>query len=297
VTTLRILPADHLTPFLATPAGAGDARLLGVLVGDGQALVAQRSRSVPRGAWGNLTLARLPHGLEELPLRARVRRDGGIEVAPALEPELTKDGASIRPNAIARTLEQQAAVSRAAVRLEQTESGLPALVGYVAPKPGATFTQTELRQHLRARLPERMLPGQFVELDTLPLREDGSIRLEGLPSPFARSRRDHHVEPKTPSEQLLARCWREALKLPAVGLRDNFFDLGGHSLLCFQVLADVERETGKRLSPRLFLLNTLEQVARALDEESTTPVRPPEPPAGGLASRFKQKLGGLLGRR
>jgi len=298
VTTLRILPAEHLTPFLATPAAPADARLLGVLVGEGQALVAQRRRNVPRGAWGNLTLARLPQGLEELPFRARRRSDGGIEVAPALEPELVKDGASVRPSAIARTLEQQAAVSRAAVRLEETESGLPALVGYVAAKPGATFTQTELRQHLRARLPERMLPGQFVELDAMPLREDGSIRLEGLPSPFARARRDRHVEPRTPSEQLLARTWREALKLPSVGLRDNFFDLGGHSLLCFQVLAEVERATGKRLSPRLFLLNTLEQVAHALDDETAAPVRPPEPTTtGGLASRFRQRLGGLLGKR
>src|SRR6185369_7965096 len=183
----------------------------------GQALVSQRRRSVPRGAWGNLSLARLPQGLEVLPLRARLRRDGGIELAASLEPELTKDGALIRPSAIASALEQQAAVGRAAVRLEQTEAGLPALVGYVAAKPGATFTQTELRQHLRARLPERMLPGQFVELDTMPLHEDGRIRLEGLPSPFARARREHHVEPRTPSEQLVARCWREALKVSAVG--------------------------------------------------------------------------------
>jgi hypothetical protein len=159
------------------------------------------------------------------------------------------------------------------------------------------FTQTELRSHLRARLPERLVPSQFVELDSLPRTADGAIDVGGLPSPFASARRRYHVAPTTPSQKLVANAWQEALKAKSVGLQDNFFDLGGHSLLCFQVLAAIERETGKRLSPRLFLLNTLEQVARELDETVAAHSPKAPEPATGLAGRMRQRLEGLLGRR
>jgi hypothetical protein len=72
------------------------------------------------------------------------------------------------------------------------------------------------------------------------------------------------MAPRTEAEKLLAGLWREALALPQVGRRDNFFDLGGHSLVCLQVVAQIEKRTGRKLSPRVLLLNTLEQVAAQL---------------------------------
>jgi amino acid adenylation domain-containing protein len=297
ISTLGLVTGEHLAAFLANPKNAADSRLLGSPLGSTRVAVAQHGRQVPPGAWGNLELHWTPSRIERSALRARRRREGGIELAKTTRGEAVKDGAVVRPAAVARALELEPSVARAIVTLEQTEAGLPALVAYVVAKPGATFTQTELRNHLRARLPERMLPNQFVELDTLPTHGDGSLDFDALPSPFARAKHSYHVEPTTPSQQLIARAWRDALKLSSVGLHDNFFDLGGHSLLCFQVIARVERESGKRLSPRLFLLNTLEQVARALDDGTATPPRAPEPQPTGLAGRMRQRLEGFLGRR
>ena len=73
------------------------------------------------------------------------------------------------------------------------------------------------------------------------------------------------MPPTTVTEQMLARVWAAALSLDRVGIHDNFFALGGYSLLCFQVLSRIERETGHRLSPRVLLLDSLEQVAARLD--------------------------------
>lgn len=296
VFTLQVVMGEHPVAFLGAPVNARDRRLLGTLLGSARSGIAQEKRRVPLGAWGNLVLVWSHERIEDLRLRARRRRNGQLELAAQAKLEPSKDGAALRPSAVARALEAHAAVARAVVRLEQTDAGLNALVAYVAAEPGAAFTQTELRKHLRSRLPARMVPSQFVELGSVPLLADGSVDFDKLPSPFGRARRDYHVEPSTPSQVLVARCWRDALKVPSVGLNDNFFDLGGHSLLCFQVLDRIERESGKRLSPRLFLLNTLEQVAHALDEEKVTATRQEEAPTG-LAGRMRQRLEGLLGRR
>jgi hypothetical protein len=95
---------------------------------------------------------------------------------------------------------------------------------------------------------------------------------------------------------LLARLWTEALGLPRVGRHDNFFALGGYSLLCFQVLERIERETGRRVSPRLLLLDSLDQVAAQLDRME----RPAGDSPAGLARQggvgggkwFKRLLSG-----
>jgi len=297
VFTLQLVVSDQPTAFLATPKEARDVRLLGVPLGEAEVAVVQHGHSVPPAAWGNLTLTRSAKRVEVDGLRARRRRDGSIELSATAGLEVTKDGATVRPLAIARALELHAAVARAAVRVEHDDAGLPVIVAYVAPKPGAMFTQTELRSHLRARLPERLVPSQFVELAALPTRAGGDVDFDALQSPFASARRRYHVDPTTPSQKLVANAWQEALKTKSVGLQDNFFDLGGHSLLCFQVLARIERETGKRLSPRLFLLNTLEQVARELDDSTAAPAPKAVEPATGLAGRMRQRLEGLLGRR
>src|SRR5439155_934302 len=121
-----------------------------------------------------------------------------------------------------------------------------------------------------ALLPDHMVPRRFVELGSLPRREDGSVdrgRLAAVP----RATDADTVEPRTDPERLVAAVWRDALGATTVGVHDNFFDLGGHSLLCLQVVAQLERRTGRRLGPRLLLLNTLEQVAAHLGAAASAP--------------------------
>jgi amino acid adenylation domain-containing protein len=96
-----------------------------------------------------------------------------------------------------------------------------------------------------------------------------------------------HAELTTPTEKLLAEVWCAELRLPSVGAADNFFDLGGHSLLAMQVMASMEQKTGKRVNPQKFIFETLQQIARAYDEEE---VKPKEQKKG-----FGRFLAGLVG--
>ncbi len=138
---------------------------------------------------------------------------------------------------------------------------------------GEPPTTTELRRALRERVPGGPVPASFVVLDALPRAGDGGVdrdALLGLGGAGARSAVD--VEPRTPSERLLATLFREALGIDKVTVRDNFFDLGGHSLLSIRVLARLEKATGFRLDPRDMIFQSLGQIAAACDERRA--VRP-----------------------
>ena len=89
----------------------------------------------------------------------------------------------------------------------------------------------------------------------------GGLRLDARPG----SGRADHVEPRTPMERLVAGIWTEALGVPRVSVHDNFFDLGGHSLLSMRVLARVEKAIGLSLNPRELIFQTLEQFASACE--------------------------------
>jgi nonribosomal peptide synthetase DhbF len=152
------------------------------------------------------------------------------------------------------------------------------------------FTETELRT--LSRKATGVTPQIFIELEAMPKTPKGAVDDDKLPIPFARTG-GHEFQPaRTASEKLLAGLWQQALRLPRIGVYENFFDLGGYSLLCFQVLGEVKGQTGASLSPRTMLLGTLEQVAAELDQatggKGATPARSTAPaPEGG---------GGLLDR-
>ena len=125
-----------------------------------------------------------------------------------------------------------------------------------------------LRKHLRKSLPDYMIPHYFVELGKLPLTPNGKVDRKALPAPVgAVADARMVVAPHTDDERLLAELFQETLKVGRVSVHDNFFDLGGHSLMCFQVIAKVQEKTGVRLNPRLMLLNTLKQTAALLTQE------------------------------
>ena len=159
------------------------------------------------------------------------------------------------------------------------------------------LTETELRRHARAVLPAALVPHVFVELSELPRDAQGQVDQPRLPSPFA-APLAAHIPARTPSEKLLAKLFLEVLGVPRVGVHDNFFDLGGQSLLCLRVIDMIERETKRRMSPRILLLNTLEQAAAALDQlQGGQPEekRQSAKEETGVAGRVLKGLRGLLG--
>ncbi|HEY4575890.1 MAG TPA: condensation domain-containing protein, partial [Thermoanaerobaculia bacterium] len=121
------------------------------------------------------------------------------------------------------------------------------LVAYVAPR-GEAGAAGELRELLERELPEPMIPADLVFLDRLPLTASGKLDRRALPAPEPAAERPH-VAPATPVEEILARIWGELLGRERIGVHDDFFELGGDSILSMQVVARAA-QAGLRLSPR-----------------------------------------------
>ncbi|MDQ6674586.1 MAG: amino acid adenylation domain-containing protein [Chloroflexota bacterium] len=199
----------------------------------------------------------------------RMRGDGRIEYRGRTDQRLLVRGLRVEPVAIERELNRQSTIAESAVAVQEKAGGAR-LVAWIVPTGGADYTDSELRRALRKVLPDAMVPRRYFEVAALPRTTDGQLdRLALLPRQTSLSVLGV-VKPRTDSERLLADVWEEALGIPQVSVHDNFFDLGGHSLLCLQVIARIENRSGRRLNPRLLLLNTLEQVAGQLEFTATS---------------------------
>jgi acyl carrier protein len=141
-------------------------------------------------------------------------------------------------------------------------------VAYVVADQDDTSTKSDLRRFLKEKLPEYMVPTAFVILDALPLTPTGKVNRRALPAPD-RTRpklKETFVPPRTHMESLIAKVWQEVLVVEKVGVYDNFFNLGGHSLLSMQVIARLEKQLGLRLNPRELIFQNLGQMAALCEE-------------------------------
>lgn len=229
--------------------------------------------------------------------------DGTLEYLGRIDHQVKIRGFRIELGEIESVLSAHASVREAAVMAREDVPGDVRIVAYVVPKEGDSYTDMALRKHLRKSLPDYMVPQHFVELDKLPLTPNGKVDRKALPAPVGAVVDTRTiVAPRTDAERLLVESVQDALKLNGISIHDNFFDLGGHSLLCFQVIGKIQEKTGVRLNPRLMLLNSLEQTAATLSQEwdsggagpTTTPVAQDPPVAdkpSGFAKKMLQKFG------
>ncbi|HEX7240208.1 MAG TPA: amino acid adenylation domain-containing protein, partial [Longimicrobiaceae bacterium] len=160
------------------------------------------------------------------------------------------------------------------------------LVGYVA----GSVTAGELREHLRASLPEYMVPSAYVVLERLPLTRNGKVDRRALPAPEASS--GTIVAPRTPAEEVLAGIWAEVLSVERVGAEDDFFALGGHSLLATRVVSRVREAFGVELPLRaLFEAPTVAALAERVGAGTATQAPPlgPVPRDRPLPLSFAQQ--------
>ncbi|HEX9736868.1 MAG TPA: alpha/beta fold hydrolase, partial [Thermoanaerobaculia bacterium] len=163
---------------------------------------------------------------------------------------------------------------REAVVLCRDDGGDPRLVAYLVPRAGASCEPPALRAFLEERLPEHMVPALFVELESLPLNPNGKAdrkALGRLPLPGGEGRREGaFAAPRDVLELRLARIWEEVLGVASVGVRDDFFALGGHSLSAVRLLARIEQEQGRQLPlAAFFRAPTVEQLARLLRQHES----------------------------
>jgi amino acid adenylation domain-containing protein len=192
-----------------------------------------------RGYWGRpgLSAERFvpnPFGSGERLYRtgdlARWRADGELEYLGRADAQIKLRGHRIELGEVEAALRRQPGIRDAVVVVREDVPGERRLVAYVV-TPEAALEPAALRRELLRSLPEHMLPAVIMPLVALPLTPNGKVDRKALPAPEGRSPAGAHVAPGTPLEETLAALWAEVLGRPSVGVDDNFFDLGGHSLL------------------------------------------------------------------
>jgi acyl carrier protein len=191
-------------------------------------------------------------------------------------------GFRIEPGEIEAVLTAHAEVREARVVVRDDEPGGTRLVAYVV---GAADADA-LRAHLRRSLPEHMVPAAFVALDRIPLTPNGKLDRKALPAPQEGPAGARDGVPRTPVEEVLAGVWAEVLRLDAVGVDDDFFARGGHSLLAMRVLSRVREVFGVELPVRaIFEHPTVAGAARRVEElrRAGLPVLPPVVPVDRAA--------------
>jgi amino acid adenylation domain-containing protein len=171
---------------------------------------------------------------------ARHLPDGNIEYRGRLDQQVKLRGYRIELGEIESVLQRHEAVAQCVVNVWETQSGDKRLVGYVVWEVAQGITVEDLRRYLSERLPEYMVPGQWVVMDQLPLTSNGKVNRKALPAPQQSDLlSNEYAAPRTATEEILAAIWSELLEVEQVGIHDNFFSLGGHSLLVTQVISRI----------------------------------------------------------
>jgi amino acid adenylation domain-containing protein/non-ribosomal peptide synthase protein (TIGR01720 family) len=180
----------------------------------------------------------------------RQRADGNLEFISRVDTQIKIRGFRVEPTEIESTLGRHPQVAESVVAVHEPAPGDRRLVAYVVAAPGGIPSIAELRRFLERELPPYMVPSAFMQLDALPLSPNGKIARDKLPSPDGgRPELDRgYVAPETPAQQTLADIVASVVGLAQIGIHDNFFEVGGDSILAIQVVAQAQ-QAGLRLTP------------------------------------------------
>lgn len=199
--------------------------------------------------------------------RVRWRPDGNLEFLGRFDHQVKLRGLRIELGEIESLLATHPAVSQCAVVLCEDRSRNKRLVAYYVRVDEATVGPADLTAHLCERVPGQMVPAQFVELPRLPLTSTGKVDRRALPAPDdSPAEPNAAVHPRNATEQWLSSIWSELLGVEQVGIHDNFFDLGGHSLHATMLFSRIGSRFNCRLPIAvLFLCPTVAQLAEAIE--------------------------------
>jgi amino acid adenylation domain-containing protein/non-ribosomal peptide synthase protein (TIGR01720 family) len=242
-----------------------------------------------RGYWQRPELQAdrfLPHPLSPIPGdrlyytgdRGRWLLDGTLEFLGRTDNQIKLHGYRIELGEIEAKLETHPGVQRAVVLLRDDRAVGGSLVGYIVPQPQYHLDAAQLRASLALELPEWMVPATFVTLETFPLTPNGKVNRNALlpPAAYAETSQPAYREPQNALEKTLAQIWSEVLQVERVSLDDNFFSLGGDSLLSLQIVTRA-KQAGLGLTSRLiFQYPTIAELAphTQVVESSAPPPRP-----------------------
>lgn len=213
----------------------------------------------------------------------RYMPDGNIEFLGREDFQVKVHGHRIELGEIEVHLLDCEGVDNCAVIVREDKPGEKRLVAYATAKPGNQLNSNELREYLRERIPAYMVPSTIMSLDRLPLSGNGKVDRKALPEPLDNAD-DNDVTPAAPRDPVelgLTRLWEDLLETRPVGIHDNFFDLGGSSLLAVRLFAQIEARFDKKIplsvlfkSPTVAsLAAVLRDAANATSWTSLVPVR------------------------
>jgi len=203
---------------------------------------------------------------------ARYLPNGDIKFLGRLDHQVKIRGFRIELGEIEATLEQYEKVQKAVVLAQEDRLKGKHLVAYIVSNQEHTPTIEELHRFLKEKLPKYMVPSAFVMVETLPLTSNGKVDRRALPKPDAGyfQQEDVHIMPRTEIEQTIATVWQEVLNLDKVGIHNNFFDLGGHSLLVIRVVKQLNECFQYDLSVlNIFMYPTISTLAEYLSQTNS----------------------------
>jgi hypothetical protein len=227
--------------------------------------------------------------------RVRWRSEGRLEFLGRLDQQIKLRGFRIELGEIEAVLRQYPAIKDVAVVARQERPGHQRLVAYVVLSPDGAPTDGEFRRFLQEQVQDYMVPAAFVRLDTLPLTPNGKVDRRALPAPDASrpALEEGGVAPRSAVEELLAGIWAQLLGLEQVGRHDNFFALGGDSILSIQMIAQAALG-GLRLTPRhIFHHQTIAELA-AVAERAPALSAPADPVTDPVSPTPASAVGGHI---
>jgi amino acid adenylation domain-containing protein len=203
---------------------------------------------------------------------ARFFPDGNIEFLGRIDHQVKIRGFRIELGEIETVLSKHEYLKKTVVTAREDKPGEKRLTAYIVPTKVNEISISKLREFLRKKLPDYMIPSGFVILEALPLTPNGKIDRKALPAPDLDLMREHEfTEPRNENEKAIAEIWKEVLNIDKVSVHDNFFEVGGNSLLAVQLVSKLTEhfKKQKELSVRsIFESSTIAELSRKIMDSS-----------------------------
>ena len=196
--------------------------------------------------------------------------DGNLEYLGRRDDQVKIRGYRVELGEIESVLLQTNFVRQGVVLVKENSNGDKRLVAYVAPE--GTMDREGIIADLKNKLPEYMIPDQWIEMKDLPITSNGKIDRKALPDPSALAESDQHVSPRTELESKLSEIWQQLLEVEEISINDNFFQLGGHSLLAIQLISIIRKELNIELTLKdVFQFSTINDLSKYIEIQTGTP--------------------------